>query len=150
MSAGSSRAADEIAAEIQETRARIDRTIDALEERLSPGQLLDTAIDYLRTRGRAGGARAGGGEGGAAAIGDIAIAMRENPIATALIGIGIGLVGVGLGALFASAVPAGTRGRPPLPGEEYDLYDEEEEHAEYDDRRRHQMADDVFVGPVER
>lgn len=135
MNAGHGRTPDEIAAEIRETRSRIDRTVEALEQRLSPGQLLDTAIDIVL-----------GGKGGAGVNGrDAILAMRDNPMATALIGVGLGLVGVGLAALFASPAPGRGRAVPPE-----DAYDFDEMEAEYDDRRRHHIEDDVYVGSVER
>ena len=35
--------------EINSTRARIGRTVEELEQRLSPGQLVDQALGYART-----------------------------------------------------------------------------------------------------
>src|SRR3546814_8910894 len=42
------RAPDEIERDIERTRADMDETLDALQRKLSPGQLMDQALDYLR------------------------------------------------------------------------------------------------------
>jgi ElaB/YqjD/DUF883 family membrane-anchored ribosome-binding protein len=42
---------DEILAEIDHTRHEMDRTLSAIEHRLTPGQLMDHGIDYLRHSG---------------------------------------------------------------------------------------------------
>ena len=42
---------DEILAEIDRTRGQMDRTLTAIEQRLTPGQLVDQGIDYLRHSG---------------------------------------------------------------------------------------------------
>ena len=42
---------DEILAEIDRTRGEMDRTLSAIEHRLTPGQLVDQGLDYLRQSG---------------------------------------------------------------------------------------------------
>src|SRR5574339_1205648 len=42
---------NEILAEIDRTRGEMDRTLTAIEQRLTPGQLVDQALDYLRQSG---------------------------------------------------------------------------------------------------
>ena len=42
---------NEILAEIDRTRDEMDRTLAAIEHRLTPGQLVDQGIDYLRQSG---------------------------------------------------------------------------------------------------
>jgi ElaB/YqjD/DUF883 family membrane-anchored ribosome-binding protein len=42
---------EEILAEIDRTRHEMDRTLSAIEHRLTPGQLVDQGLDYLRTSG---------------------------------------------------------------------------------------------------
>ena len=42
---------DEILAEIDRTRGEMDRTLAAIEHRLTPGQLVDQGLDYLRQSG---------------------------------------------------------------------------------------------------
>ena len=65
-------------------RADLDRTLDALERRLAPGQLLDRSLSYLRDHG---------GEM-ASAVGE---SVRRNPVP-------ILLTAAGLGWLIVSAV----------------------------------------------
>ena len=42
---------NEILAEIDRTRGEMDRTLAAIEQRLTPGQLVDQGLDYLRQSG---------------------------------------------------------------------------------------------------
>lgn len=42
---------NEILAEIDRTRGEMDRTLAAIEHRLTPGQLVDQGLDYLRSSG---------------------------------------------------------------------------------------------------
>ena len=42
---------DEILAEIHRTRDEMDQTLHAIEHRLTPGQLIDQGIDYLKNSG---------------------------------------------------------------------------------------------------
>ena len=46
-----SRRPDEIQAEIARTRDEMDQTLSAIENRLTPGQLVDQGIDYLKNSG---------------------------------------------------------------------------------------------------
>jgi hypothetical protein len=48
---GSGKRPDEILAEIDHTRHEMDRTLSAIEHRLTPGQLVDQGLDYLRHSG---------------------------------------------------------------------------------------------------
>ena len=43
-----SRSAADIERDVQQSRANIEHTLDAIQERLSPGQLVDQAIGYFR------------------------------------------------------------------------------------------------------
>jgi ElaB/YqjD/DUF883 family membrane-anchored ribosome-binding protein len=63
--------------EIVQTRANIDMTLDAIQERLSPGRLVDRALEYTR-------------ENGGAFAGNLGRSVRDNPMPVALLGIGIG------------------------------------------------------------
>jgi len=45
--AGSTSAA-EIEREVKQSRAEVEQTLDAIQARLSPGELLDQAVDYFR------------------------------------------------------------------------------------------------------
>jgi hypothetical protein len=63
--------------ELSETRARLDAHLDELTSRLSPGQLVDQGLDYLRHGQGAQFARNLGRE------------LRDNPLPVALTGLGI-------------------------------------------------------------
>jgi len=62
---------------LAETRARLDSHLDELTSRLSPGQLLDDGLDYLR-RGQ-----------GAQFVRNLGCQLRDNPLPVALVGIGL-------------------------------------------------------------
>lgn len=68
---------DEILAEIDRTRGEMDRTLSAIEHRLTPGQLVDQGVDYLRHSGATEFVQNLGG------------AARQNPLPVALASIGI-------------------------------------------------------------
>jgi hypothetical protein len=50
-SGGSHRSASELEREGEEIRADLDRTLDEIERKLSPGELLDRSVDFLRDHG---------------------------------------------------------------------------------------------------
>src|SRR5690606_23100837 len=62
--------------ELARDRAEIGETIEAIQHRLSPGQLLDQALGYVRTNG---------GE----AVGSVMRSARQNPWPLLLTGIGL-------------------------------------------------------------
>jgi hypothetical protein len=68
---------NEIERDIRHTRAEIDRTLGALQDKLSPGQLLDQALGYMKT-----------------VPGEFATnlgrSLRDNPLPVTLLGIGLG------------------------------------------------------------
>ena len=51
MRTNGSKRPEEILAEIDHTRHEMDRTLSAIEHRLTPGQLMDHGLDYLRHSG---------------------------------------------------------------------------------------------------
>lgn len=67
---------DQIEREIDQTRREISHTIDALTEKLSPGQLLDQALGYVK-------------EGGGAFVGNLGRSVRDNPVPVTLLGVGL-------------------------------------------------------------
>ena len=77
MSHSGERRAAAILTEIDRTRGEMDRTLSAIEQRLSPQQLLNQGMDYVR---RSGATEFVQNLGGAA---------RQNPLPMALTGIGI-------------------------------------------------------------
>ncbi|WP_142848103.1 DUF3618 domain-containing protein [Telmatospirillum sp. J64-1] len=73
------RSPEEIQREIEETRRHAEATIQAIEERLSPGRMLDDGLAYLRES-----------ESGRTFTDNLRRAISENPIPLTLIAVGIG------------------------------------------------------------
>ncbi|HET7587193.1 MAG TPA: DUF3618 domain-containing protein [Gammaproteobacteria bacterium] len=78
MNAYDNRSADTLESEAEATRQRMNETIEALEYKLSPGQLLDESIDYLR--------HSGSGE----FMSNLTRSARTNPMPVVLAGISLG------------------------------------------------------------
>lgn len=72
-----SRRPQEIQAEIERTRREMDGTLDAIEHRLTPGQLYDQGMQYLRNNG------------GTEFVGNLGNQAKRNPMPVALVGIGL-------------------------------------------------------------
>jgi len=68
---------EQIEDEIEHTRAEVSATIDAIQSKLTPGQLMDQTMSYLRTSLPA--------DFGS----NLSRSVRENPIPVALLGIGL-------------------------------------------------------------
>ena len=68
---------DEILAEIERTRHDMDSTLTAIEHRLTPGQLFDQSVDYLRN------------SGGHEFVQNLGTQAKNNPMPIALVGIGL-------------------------------------------------------------
>jgi ElaB/YqjD/DUF883 family membrane-anchored ribosome-binding protein len=68
---------EEIEDDIERKRADVSSTIDAIQDKLTPGQLMDQAVAYLRTSGPA--------DFGS----NLGRTVRDNPVPVALIGVGI-------------------------------------------------------------
>jgi hypothetical protein len=68
---------NQIEQDLERTRARLDATIGALQDKMSPGQLVDQALDYFRTSGGADFGR------------NLKDNVQNNPIPVALVGIGL-------------------------------------------------------------
>ncbi|MFL6572479.1 MAG: DUF3618 domain-containing protein [Burkholderiales bacterium] len=73
----SGRRPQDILAEIDRTRNEMDYTLSAIERRLTPGQLVDQGIDYLR--------QSGANE----FVQNLAGQVKYNPLPVSLVGIGI-------------------------------------------------------------
>jgi len=71
------KSAAEIEREVRQERAHVERTLDELQERLSPGQLVDQAVTYLR------------GSGGADFMRNLGETVKQNPMPLALVGVGL-------------------------------------------------------------
>lgn len=72
-----SRRPEEIQAAIARTRREMDGTLSALENRLTPGQLYDQGVQYLRNNG------------GTEFVSNLGQQAKQNPLPVALVGIGL-------------------------------------------------------------
>jgi Protein of unknown function (DUF3618) len=72
-----SKSAAEIEREVRQSRAEIEHTLDAIQEKLSPGQMVDQALGYFR---------GGRGVDFARNLGD---SIAANPVPVALVGLGV-------------------------------------------------------------
>lgn len=72
-----SRRPHEIQAEIERTRREMDGTLNAIENRLTPGQLYDQGMQYLRNNG------------GTEFVTNLGNQAKRNPMPVALVGIGL-------------------------------------------------------------
>lgn len=70
--------AERIEQDLAATRARMDRRLDELQDRLSPSQIANEAFAYLQ------------GSGGADVARSLIVRVRDNPIPFALTAVGIG------------------------------------------------------------
>lgn len=71
---------DELEREIDDTRSQLDYTLDALRNRLSPGELADQALDYWRH----------GPKEYVSELGtNLSHSVRDNPLAVGLVGVGL-------------------------------------------------------------
>ncbi len=71
-----SRSADELEREVRESRADLERTLDAIQDRLAPGQLVDQVARYLR-------------ENGAEFAHNLGDTVKRNPVPAVLVGAGL-------------------------------------------------------------
>lgn len=78
---------DRIEADISESRHRLNDTLEALGNKLSPGQILDEALGLFQ--GKAGGIAKSAGSAAANFGGKLGRQIQENPIPTLLIATGI-------------------------------------------------------------
>ena len=72
-----SKSADEVQREVRESRAQVEETLEAIQERLSPGQMFDQAVHYLRS------------SGGNDFVRNFGATVRDNPVPVALLGTGL-------------------------------------------------------------
>lgn len=76
MNARHDKTPEQIEAEIEHTRAEMSETIDAIQRKLSPGQLLDQAMHYVQS-----------GPGDFAS--NLGATIKNNPVPVTLIGLGL-------------------------------------------------------------
>jgi hypothetical protein len=77
MNGNGTRNPDTILAEIEHTRSQMDSTLDAIERRLTPGELIDQGLNYLRN------------SGGREFVSNLGTSLKENPLAASLAGVGL-------------------------------------------------------------
>ena len=46
---GGSKSPEEVEREVQQSRAKVEDTLEAIQERLSPGQMFEQVVDYMRS-----------------------------------------------------------------------------------------------------
>ena len=77
MKSNGNRRTEEIRREIESTRSDMDHTLTAIERKLTPGQLVDQGLDYLR------------GSGANEFVHNLGGSVKQNPLPVALVGIGL-------------------------------------------------------------
>ena len=77
MKSNGNRRTEEILREIESTRSDMDHTLTAIERKLTPGQLVDQGLDYLR------------GSGANEFVHNLGGSVKQNPLPVALVGIGL-------------------------------------------------------------
>lgn len=100
------RSPEEIERDVEATRSELDRTVEALKEKITPGQIVDELMGSLR-----------GGSGGEM-ISNLQTQVRDNPLPLALIGAGIAWLMFGKGPSAQRTYAAA--GYSPAIGEGYD------------------------------
>jgi Protein of unknown function (DUF3618) len=72
-----SKSPEEVQREVRQSRAEVEETLEAIQERLSPGQLFEQAVDYMRS------------SNGTNFLRNLGTAVRDNPVPVALVGTGL-------------------------------------------------------------
>lgn len=85
MSLDYEKSAADIEREIENDRERIGEKLSAIQERLTPGQLIDEALGYLKS------------SGGAEYVGNLGQAVKANPMPLALMGVSLAWLMAGSG-----------------------------------------------------
>ena len=72
-----SKSPQEVEREVQQSRADVEETLEAIQERLSPGQMFEQVVDYMRS--------SNGGD----FLRNLGTVVRDNPVPVALVGTGL-------------------------------------------------------------
>jgi hypothetical protein len=72
-----SKSPEQVQREVQQSRTEVEDTLEAIQERLSPGQLFEQAVDYMRS--------SNGGD----FLRNLGGMVRDNPVPVALVGTGL-------------------------------------------------------------
>ncbi|MDO8321716.1 MAG: DUF3618 domain-containing protein [Phenylobacterium sp.] len=89
------RSSAEIEREVEQTRGEIDRTVEALKDKMTPGQLIDELTQSLK------------GTGAADMVGTLGAQVKENPLALAMVGAGMAWLMIGKGSSQTSQATQG-------------------------------------------
>jgi hypothetical protein len=72
-----SKSPQEVQREVQQSRADAEETLEAIQERLSPGQVFEQVVDYMRS------------SNGSDFVRNLGTMVRDNPVPVALVGTGL-------------------------------------------------------------
>jgi hypothetical protein len=72
-----SKSSQEAQREVQQSRAEVEDTLEAIQERLSPGQMFEQVVDYMRS------------SNGSDFLRNVGTMVRDNPVPVALVGTGL-------------------------------------------------------------
>jgi hypothetical protein len=72
-----SKSPQEVQREVQQSRAEVEETLEAIQERLSPGQVFEQVVDYMRS------------SNGSDFLRNLGTMVRDNPVPVALVGTGL-------------------------------------------------------------
>ena len=72
-----SKSPEEVQREARQSRAEVEQDLDAIQERLAPGQLFEQAVDYIRT------------SSGNDYLRNLGARVRDNPLPIVLVGTGL-------------------------------------------------------------
>ena len=72
-----SKSPEEVQREVRQSRAEVEQTLDAIQERLSPGQLFEQAVEYMRS------------SNGNDFVRNLGTRVRDNPLPIVLVGTGL-------------------------------------------------------------
>ncbi|MDO9245098.1 MAG: DUF3618 domain-containing protein, partial [Phenylobacterium sp.] len=89
------RSSAEIEREVEQTRGEIDRTVEALKDKMTPGQLIDELTQSLK------------GTGATDMVGTLGAQVKENPLALAMVGAGMAWLMIGKGSSQTSQATLG-------------------------------------------
>lgn len=98
------RSPEEIEAEVEATRSELDRTVEAIKDKMSPGQLLDELVGALKGTGA--------GSGASQMAVNLGNQVRDNPLPVALIGAGLAWLAISRNQAHQASRPRSLRSQP--------------------------------------
>ncbi len=130
------KSAAEIQREIELQRSRVENTIDQIQDRLSPGQLVDELLTYTKN---------GGGEF-AAGLGRV---VMSNPLPVALLGVSLVWLMAGPSKRSPSKAVDRWRGDRSRSYQAYDYAGDEDVYDDYDDLADYDDETDYPYAPIQ-